>query len=125
MNSIARAFGGNPQPEDTRLITDHELERALDWLRDNAKEIGDAKRRVGLAEHMISVTEALLFKSSAASSDMKRKADARSDQRYIDAVNEWAEAAGEFEKLRAFREAAALKIEAWRSEQATYRSMKI
>jgi len=43
----------------------------------------------------------------------------------MDAANEEAEAAGAFEKMRALREAAALKIEAWRSEQANYRSMKI
>lgn len=108
-----------------RIVTDDDLSKALDWLRDNAKDMGEAKVRLIKAERMLSHTEALLIRMSSASSAEARKADARTDQRWLDAANEEAEAAGAFEKMRALREAAALKIEAWRSEQANYRSMKI
>lgn len=109
----------------TRIVTDEELSKALDWLRDNAKDMGDAKARLIKAERNLSHTEALLIRLSTASNAEGRKAEARTDQRWLDAATEEALAAGEFEKMRALREAAALKIEAWRSEQANFRSMKI
>ena len=74
---------------------------------------------------MIKYIEALKFKASDASSNDARRADARTSEEYIDAINEDAFASGELAKMQALREAAALKIEAWRSEQANFRSMKI
>jgi hypothetical protein len=74
---------------------------------------------------MVEHTEALLLKASSATSDMKRKADARTDQRWLEAAEEEATAAGEWEKIKSLREAAAMKIEAWRSENANYRGMKV
>ncbi len=106
-------------------ISDESVERALDWLRDHAAVIGDAKRRTVLAEHMLRHIEALEFKASDGKSAEARKADARTSKRYVDAIKEDAVAAGEYERLKALREAAALKIEAWRSEQANFRAMRI
>ena len=109
----------------TRLVLDSDLQKALDWLRDSAADLGDAKARAVQAGHMLKHIEALQFKMSDASSNDNRQADARTSQEYVDAINEDATAAGELEKLRALREAAAMKIEAWRSEQANYRAMRI
>lgn len=108
-----------------RIVTEAELERALDFLRDNARELGEAKARVVRAGHMLKHIEALEFKASDAKSAEAKKADARTSQNYVDAVTEDAAAAGAYEAMRALREAAALKIESWRSEQATWRSMRI
>jgi hypothetical protein len=108
-----------------RIVTETELEKALDFLRDNARALGDAKARVVRAGHMLKHIEALHFKLSNATSNDKRQADARTSEAYLEAITEDAEAAGAYETMRALREAAALKIESWRSEQATYRAMKI
>lgn len=108
-----------------RIVTNEELQKALDFLRDSAKDLGSAKARAVKAGHMIKHVEAIEFKMSDASSNDKRQADARTSDAYVDAINEDAFAAGELEKLKALREAAAAKIEAWRSEQANYRSMRI
>jgi hypothetical protein len=51
--------------------------------------------------------------------------EALTSPEYENALNEDANAAGEFEKLRALRDAAAMKIEAWRTEQASWRAMKL
>ena len=107
------------------IVSNEELQKALDWLRDNADDAGKAKARAVKAGHMMKHVEALEFKMSDASSNDKRQADARTSAAYVDAINEDAAAAGELEKLRALREAAAMKIEAWRSEQANYRAMRI
>lgn len=108
-----------------RIVDDEELEKALDWLRDNAADMGHAKSRLIKAQRMVEHIEAILFMRSDQSSDLKRKADARSSAKYKEAIDEEAIAAGEYEKLRALREAAALKIETWRSEQANYRALKV
>lgn len=108
-----------------RLVSPLELDKALAFLRDSAGAIGEAKARLVRAGHMVAHTEALLLLASEETSADKRKADARSSDRYLEAINEEATAAGEFEKLKSLREAAAMKIEAWRSEQANFRAMKL
>ena len=74
---------------------------------------------------MIGIIEAIETKNSDGTSDTKKKADARASDRYLAAVNEEAYAAGEYETLRALRAAAEMKLEAWRSETATLRSIKM
>ena len=108
-----------------RLISDTELERALDWLRDHAEDIGRAKERVIKAGHMLKHIEALEFKKSDAKSAEGKKMDARTSERYVAAMYEDAEAAGQYEMMKSLREAAALKIEAWRTEAANFRAMKL
>jgi hypothetical protein len=108
-----------------QVIDEASVERALHWLINHAAEIGAAKARTIKAGHMLKHIEALEFKLSEAKSAEARKADARTAQRYIDAINEDAVAAGEYERLKALRETAALRIEAWRSMQANHRALKI
>lgn len=110
---------------DDRIVNNSDLQKALDFLRDSAASLGEAKARAVKAGHMIKHIEALEFKASDASSNDKRQADARTSDAYVDAINEDAFAAGELAKLQALREAAAVKIESWRSEQANYRAMRI
>lgn len=108
-----------------RIVTDEEVERALTWLRDNAVEIGAAKAQVRRKEALVQSTEAILTAMSDAKSADARKMEARANPKWMEAIEEECAAIAEFEKLRALREAAALKIDAWRSEQANYRGMKI
>lgn len=108
-----------------RIVTETELEKALDFLRDNAREIGDAKAETVRASHMLKVTKALVMKAHNEMSAAKAEVEAYASEEYSSALERDAIAAGEYEKLRALREAAALKIEAWRTESSNYRSMKI
>jgi nucleotide-binding universal stress UspA family protein len=108
-----------------RIVSDADVEKALDWLRDNAEAIGAAKARVTYASRMVDHAEALCSKMSDATSDLKRKADARTHPKWLAAVDSERDAIAEFEKMKALREAAGAKIEAWRSEQANYRAMKL
>lgn len=112
------------KPSDV-IVTEGEVEAALDWLRDSAADIGKAKERTVKAGHWLKHVEALWFKLSDAKSAEGKKADARTSERYLQAITEDAEAAGEYERMKALREAAALKCEVWRSQSANYRSMKI
>ncbi len=100
------------------------MARALDYLRDSAPEVGKARAEAIKAEKYLKHVEALLVKASTATSSEKRVAEARCDDRWLKAAYDEAEAVGRFETLKSTREAAAAKIEAWRSEQANYRGMK-
>jgi hypothetical protein len=108
-----------------RIVSDSELEMALDWLRDNAPAIGEAKRQAVLSEKMSKHVKALEMKKHNDMPVSAQEREACASDAYKRALYAEAEAAGEYEKMRALREAAALKIEAWRSEQANYRSLKI
>jgi len=107
------------------IASDEDVERALSFLRDSAGELGEARARAIKAGHWLKHVEALEYKASDARNEAGRKADARTSERYIEAIYEDADAAGELAKLYALREAAAAKIEAWRSQSANYRAMKL
>jgi hypothetical protein len=109
----------------TRIVTDEELEKALDFLRDGAAEIGAAKADMVRASHMVRVVKALVMKRFNDMPVNASEREALASDEYRNALEEDATAAGEYEKLRALREAAAMKIEAWRTEQASWRAMKI
>lgn len=114
-----------PKVTALRMIGDDEIERALDFLTRNAVEIGKARARLVKAGHMIKHVEAMAFMASTQKSAEARKYDARASEQYLRWIEEEAEAAGEFEKMKALREAAALKIDAWRTESSTLRTVKI
>lgn len=109
----------------SEFITDEEVEKALDWLRDNAAEIGNAKANAVRTERMTKHVKALEMKRFNEMSVSAQEREAYAGQAYVDALEKEAVAAGEYERLRGLREAAALKIEAWRSASANYRAMKI
>lgn len=108
-----------------RIVSNEDVAKALDWLRDSAQLLGETAEAAMNAGNMVKHTEALLFLGSEEKSAEARKADARCQQRWLDATEEEAKAHCELVKLKALREAAAAKIEAWRSEQANFRAMKI
>lgn len=108
-----------------RIVTDEEVEKALDFLRDNARELGEAKAESIRCDHMLRVTKALVMRRHNEMSAAKAEVEAYCSLEYQEALMEDAKAAGEYEKMRALREAASMKIETWRSEQANYRAMRI
>lgn len=108
-----------------RIVTDEQLSQALDWLRDNAAAIGEAKRQAVLTEKMCKHVKALEMKKHNQLPVSAQEREAYASDAYQRALFSEAKAAGEYEAMRALREAAALKIEAWRSEQANFRALKI
>ena len=107
------------------IVTDAEVEKALDWLRDNASEIGEAKRVAIKSDHMLKHVRALAMKHSMETSAAAQEREALASEMYLNAIDEVAEAAGAYEKMRGLREAAALKIGVWQSQSANWRAMKI
>ena len=108
-----------------RIVTDEELEKALSWLRDNAQDMGAAKAETVRAGHMLKHTKAIEMKRHNEKPASHQEREAYASEAYLAALERDAIAAGEYEKMRSLREAAALKIETWRTEAANYRAMKI
>jgi hypothetical protein len=106
------------------IVSDESLEMALCWLRDHAEQMGAAKERLVRAEHMLKHIKALEMKRHDLPVSAQER-EALASKAYREAIEEEAKAAGAYEVMRSLREAAALKIEAWRSEQANFRAMKI
>lgn len=107
------------------IVTEESVERALDWLRDNADEIGEAKRCAVKYDHMLKHVRAVAMKSHLDLPVGAQEREALASEVYKKAIEHAANAAGEYEKMKALREAAALRIEVWRSSCANFRSMKL
>lgn len=108
-----------------KIVNDIDMEKALDWLRNSARDLGAAKAETVRASHMLKVVKALEMKKHNELSAAKAEVEALASDAYQQALNDDAEAAAHYETMRALREAATMQIETWRSEQANFRSMKI
>jgi len=111
--------------ERREVVTEEQVQEAVDFLQARADAIGEAKKRSIKAGHMIKYIEALEMKKSLAKTESAKKADARTSDQYFVAINEDAVAAGELAKEQSLREAAKMKIEVWRSASANLRSIKL
>ena len=110
---------------NNQLVSDAQVEAALDWLRDNADDIGDAKREAVKTDHMLKHVKAIMMKQHNELAVSAQEREALASIEYHEALLDAAKAAGEFERMKSLREAAALKIEVYRSSSANYRAMKL
>ena len=108
-----------------QLVSDEAVEKALDWLRDNAEVIAEAKFNNVKAEHMLKHVKALAMAQNKDLPVGAQEREAYASEQYAAAIEVAAKAAGEFERIRALKEAAALKIEVWRTMSSNYRAMKL
>lgn len=107
------------------FITELEIDKALDYLRDGAADLGAAKEHAIMTERMVKHTLALLMKEHSDLPVSAQQREAMADERYRMAIWKEAQAAGALEIMRGLREAAALKIEAWRTMVSSIRMMKL
>jgi hypothetical protein len=109
----------------TQNICDADIEQALDYLRDNAESAAKARaERIYVEEYRKSL-KAILMKEHDGESGIMQERNAYSDVRYIGHLSAIRDAVYADEKHRFLRGAAEAKIEAWRSQSANYRAMKI
>ena len=107
------------------IVDDAEIEKALDFLRNSALDIAAARESAVRAAHMVKHVKAIEMKRNNELPVSRAEAEALASAAYLAAISQDAVAAGEFEKLKALREAAASKISVWQSCGANYRAMKI
>lgn len=106
-------------------ISDNDVERALDFLRDSAPLIAAAVAEQARAHNMLKHTKALAMKASGEKSAAAQEREAYASEIYVEAVDNEFEATKRAAELKAQREAASAKIEAWRSASANFRAMNL
>ena len=107
------------------MIAEDDIEKAVDFLRDSAPEIAKARARLAYVTEYRKSLKAILMSESKANTSAEREQLAYCNSAYLRHLKEIESATLDFEKLRAQREGAMMKIEAWRSMNANYRSIKV
>ena len=103
------------------MITDEDIERANDFIRDNSDALAKAKaERVYLDEFRKS-KKAMLIRD-ASGTVQERESYAYSHAEYIEILNGLKEATHNEEKLKWLMVAAQVKIDTWRTQKASQRS---
>lgn len=108
------------------MITDEQVEQALEYLRNSAKSAAVARANARTMEKYLGVVEAqqkalVRGLSNAAAQDV-----ARATPEYKQALEAWNEAVRQDSEYSMLREAAASRIEAWRTMSSNERAgMKV
>lgn len=103
------------------MISEQEIQKCFDFLRDSAPAIANARHAKVKTEEMRKVIWSQLRRESDDKTQAERDAYAYAHDLYVIHINEMAKAAEQFQLLYAQREAALSKIEAWRTASANER----
>ncbi len=107
------------------MIDETDVEKALDFLRDNARVAAERRAsRVYLTEFRKS-KKAMLRRDSNATTEGGKDDYAYSHDDYLGVLDGLKEAVKQDEEARWRMKAAEAKIEAWRTQEANHRAMKI
>ena len=106
------------------MITDEQIEGALDYLRDSAKHAAIARSNAKTLEKYLGVVEAEQKALQRGLSNAAAQDSARASPEYKTALEGWREAVRQDSEYTMLREAASARIEAWRSMSANNRTME-
>ncbi len=107
------------------FVSDESVEKALDYLRDNAAVAGNARANRIYMEEFRKVVKARVMSEHLDKALAAQEREAYSDERYISHLKLMSESIAIDETHRFHRAAAEAKIEAWRTQSATERAMKL
>ena len=107
------------------MISDEDVEKAIDYLRDNADNAAKARAERIYMEEFRKSLKALIMKEHIDATVSAQEREAYADPRYQTHLEALRQAVYRDEKARFMRIAAEAKIEAWRSLSANSRAMKI
>lgn len=98
------------------MISEADIERAIDWLRDNAEPAAKSRAERLYLDDYSRVLKATIMSEHLAEPVNAQERHAYADVRYRNHLEALKLATFEDEKARYLREAAAAKIEVWRSQ---------
>ena len=104
------------------MITQDQAEKAVDWLRENARSMAQARAERLYLEQWIKTVKATVQLESNAPSIAATETVALASARYLAALQAYKEAVSADEYNRFMVTAAEAKIEAWRSQESTRRA---
>jgi len=105
------------------MISDDEIDKALDYLRDHAPKAAKARAERVYMEEYRKVVKATLMGLSNENSIGAQERFAYAHQDYADHLDAVRTAIEKDEMERFLLQAASAKIDAWRTEQSNYRAM--
>lgn len=103
------------------MITDEQVEAAVDYLRDNALKVGFAKGKVNYLTDFTKVVKAKIMRDNSDKPLGAQEAIAFADQQYDEHLKAKQIADQEYEYLRWMMEAAQAKIDVWRTQSSNNR----
>ncbi len=104
-----------------RSAEHQEAQKATQYLVDSAYPYGDAVARMKKADAMKSHVRAVVMKSCGESAVSAQQREAEASDEYLAAIDEIFEATREAERIKASREAARIKVDFWRTAEASNR----
>ena len=109
------------------IISDEQVEQALDFLRESAKRAAVARSQAKTMEKYLSVVEAKakMLATQEGMSNVAAADWARSSEDYRTALDAWAEAIRQDAEFTMLREAASSRILAWQTFSANERSARV
>jgi hypothetical protein len=107
------------------VITDKQVEDALDYLRDSARTASVARAQARTLEKYLGVVEAQQKAKASGRSNAAAQDEARSSPEYREALTAWEEAVRRDSEFTMLREAAAARIEAWRTMCSNARAERV
>jgi alpha/beta superfamily hydrolase len=104
------------------VITQDDAEKAVDWLRANARKMAQERAERLYLEQWIKTVKAQLQVESPAPSAARAEMIALASPKYLAALQAYKQAVEADEYNRFMVTAAEAKIEAWRSQESTRRA---
>lgn len=105
------------------MISEDEIQKAVDWLRDNAHDSAQARANRIAMEEGRKRLKAVIMKEHVGEPVSAQEREAYADPRYEVHLEGLRQAVYEDEKCRMLRAAAEAKIDVWRSFEATHRAV--
>ncbi len=106
------------------MISEESIERAVDWLRDTAESAAQATANRQHLEKFTNSIKALIMSEHLAEPVNAQERYAYADIRYKNHLEGLKQAIFEDEKMKNLRDAAEIRVEAWRSMNANIRGMQ-
>lgn len=107
------------------MISDADVERALDYLRNEAERDAQARADALYLEQWVKTERARIVNEQTGMSNASATAYAECHPDYLRALNAYKAAVTEDYRRRFLREAASAKIEAWRTMSSNERAQRI
>ena len=105
------------------MITDEQVEAALDYLRDSARPAAVSRAQARTLEKYLGVVEAQQKALARGMSNAAAQDSARASPEYKLALEAWEEAVRKDGEFTMLREAASARIAAWRTQSSNLRAM--
>ena len=107
------------------MISDEDVEAALDYLRTSAKQAAVARAQARTLEKYLGVVEAQQKAKAIGRSNAAAQDEARASPEYKEAMEAWEEAVRRDAEFTMLREAADSRIRAWQTMSSNARADRI